>query len=707
MKNKILKEIETMKTKRILCLCLIACLVLPLMSLCAFADDDFAGREAKFGSYVMFFDNVRENPNDDEFSKMIYTSGTTDYKLFTAGGLERYKPATEEGYGVELHGADADPYSGKWGLNLRDWSYNASTDSYFSIHYRVKNATNTGSVTSADTCNNGNNKPVHLKITMDIQNDVWKTYSVKLGDHLVDNDGNKTSAECWPAGNDFWGLALPALEGEGAYYVIDYIGFFDSEEAVANEAAYWEAFHANGVLPATASVKAGFYETAQTVELTTETSGAEIYYTLDGRNPTKTSNRYSEALAIKKSVTLKTVAYDPATDKYSPVCTYSYELNLNATPKFSLKGGVVTPGKSVTITTTTADAVIHYTTDGSTPTAESPVYSTPIPITGKMTVKAIGVKAGEANSAVATVEFGGIVSSDIYWSFGGLVGGSADGTLSETQGVYHTDRFGAVFGGGIYNDEFGGVVRPVSKDVAENAIRIESFYFVDKNEGMPNGYHRYMTLTYKCPVSVQLEYHPNHYVDDAARDASRSQKIPLEASESYKTIVIDLWENSETWKDWVGDSNFTLQFFYDGAEPTTVSILEVSFHESEENAKKSKVADPNTSVSTSEKYTEEISVELKSATEGAKLYYTTDGSAPSATNGTLYSGAITISQDTVLKVIAVKDGYMDSSVMTFDYKVTLTVAQPNPSLAGGKYEGNQTVTITCATEGAKLYYTLD
>lgn len=42
-----------------------------------------------------------------------------------------------------------------------------------------------------------------------------------------------------------------------------------------------------------------------------------------------------------------------------------------------------------------------------------------------------------------------------------------------------------------------------------------------------------------------------------------------------------------------------------------------------------------------------------------------------------------------------------------DYKVTLTVAQPNPSLAGGKYEGNQTVTITCTTEGAKIYYTID
>lgn len=687
-----------MKTKRILCLCLCLCLVLPLMTFGAFADEEFVGRNTVFGNHVVFLDNIHGGNMD-----IHYTNGTTDGTLLTMKGLERYSPTASK-YGMELHNPEFDPWSGNWGINFNGWTYDASTNGYFSIHYQVKNATNTGVQTAADTCNNGPNNPVHLKLTMDIQNDVWKTYSIKIGEHLIDKDGNETTTEYWPSnGNDFFGLALPALEGENAYYVIDYIGFFDSEEEVANEAAYWEAFHENGVLPATASCKAGFYEEAQTVELTTKTAGAEIYYTLDGKNPTKASNRYSEAFTIRKTATLKTVAYDPAKDQYSPVCTYSYELNLNAMPKFSLRGGVVTPGKTVAITTTTAGAVIHYTTDGNVPTAESPVYTDPIPVTGKMTVKAIGVKEGEANSAVATVEFGGLVSSDIYWSFGGLVGGSADGGMSEAQGVYHTDRFDAVFGAGIYNDEVGGVVRPVSKDVAENAIRIESYYFVDKaNEGMPNGYHRYMALTYKCPVDVQLEYHPDHY-----NNGVRSQKITLKASETYQTVIIDLYENSEAWADWVGDSNFTLQFFYDGAEPTTVSILSVSFHETEENAKKPKVADPSASVSTSEKYTEEISVELSCATEGAKIYYTTDGSTPSAENGTLYTSAIRVSKDTVIKAIAVKDGAVDSAVVVLDYKVTLTVAQPNPSLAGGKYEGNQTVTITCATEGAKFYYTTD
>lgn len=690
-----------MKTKRVLCLCLTVCLVLPLMSLLAVADGAFAGRSAEFGDRVIFLDNIR-----GETGKVYYTSGAIDSQLNTMCGLERYSP-TASGYGVELHGKDWDGWSGYWGINFGGWNYNASTDQYFSIHYQVKNATNTGIRTADATCNNGNNNPVHLKITMDIQNDVWKTYSVRLGDHLIDNDGNPTTAEFWPAdGNDYWGLALPALEGENAYYIIDYVGIFADAESAANEAAYWESFHAGKPLPhaAKASVAAGAYEAVQSVTLTSATAGAEIYYTLDGTAPTKTATRYSQAISVAADATLKTVAYDPATDRYSPVCSYTYEINLNivAAPVFDLKGGCIPAGKSLTITTKTQGAEIHYTTDGSDPTADSPRYTAPIAITGKMTVKAIAVKAGMDSSTVASVAFGGLVPSDIYWSFSGLSGGSADGSMTQVQGVYHTDRFRAVFGSDLTNDAFGGVVRTVSKDVAENAIRIESYYFVDPNEGMPNGYHRYMALTYKCPVDLQLEYHPDHY-----NNGARSQKITLKASETYKTVVIDLYENSETWADWVGDSNFTLQFFYDGAEATSISILGVSFHETEENANKGKVAAPNASVATSEKYTETISVELVSATEGAQIYYTTDGSTPSAATGTRYSGPISISKDTVLKAIAVKDGSVDSLVMTFDYKVTLTVAQPNPSLAGGKYEGNQTVTVTCATGGAKLYYTLD
>ena len=67
--------------------------------------------------------------------------------------------------------------------------------------------------------------------------------------------------------------------------------------------------------------------------------------------------------------------------------------------------GLVTSGTAVTLTTGTADATIHYTLDGSEPTTASPVFSQPIVINQATTVKALAVKNGMKNSAIATFSY--------------------------------------------------------------------------------------------------------------------------------------------------------------------------------------------------------------------------------------------------------------------------------------------------------------
>jgi hypothetical protein len=62
-------------------------------------------------------------------------------------------------------------------------------------------------------------------------------------------------------------------------------------------------------------------------------------------------------------------------------------------------------------------------------------------------------------------------------------------------------------------------------------------------------------------------------------------------------------------------------------------------------------------------------VTITDATPGAAIYYTTDGSKPSATNGTQYAGAFTISQSEIVKAIAVKTGYTSSSIVTANYTI--------------------------------------
>jgi hypothetical protein len=59
----------------------------------------------------------------------------------------------------------------------------------------------------------------------------------------------------------------------------------------------------------------------------------------------------------------------------------------------------------IPITDTTPNATIYYTTDGSTPTTSSTVYSGPVAVSSTETLNAIASAPGYASSAVTSVSF--------------------------------------------------------------------------------------------------------------------------------------------------------------------------------------------------------------------------------------------------------------------------------------------------------------
>jgi hypothetical protein len=72
-------------------------------------------------------------------------------------------------------------------------------------------------------------------------------------------------------------------------------------------------------------------------------------------------------------------------------------------------------------------------------------------------------------------------------------------------------------------------------------------------------------------------------------------------------------------------------------------------------------------------YSSAQTVTIGSTTTGATIRYTVDGSTPSETNGTIYTGPIVISSNTTLQAIAYKSGMTDSTVTSANYAFTVTV----------------------------------
>ena len=119
------------------------------------------------------------------------------------------------------------------------------------------------------------------------------------------------------------------------------------------------------------------------------------------------------------------------------------------------------------------------------------------------------------------------------------------------------------------------------------------------------------------------------------------------------------------------------------------------------------VAAPSFNPPGGETYTTAQNVTISCATEGATIFYSIDGSTPSI----LYNEPVNIAATATLKAKASKSGWTDSQITSAVYTINLepnTVATPTFNPPGGEtYTTAQNVTISCATEGATIFYSID
>ena len=264
----------------------------------------------------------------------------------------------------------------------------------------------------------------------------------------------------------------------------------------------------------------------------------------------------------------------------------------------------------VTITATTG-AIIYYTTDGTVPTKESQKYDTPITLTETTTIKAIAIEDGHIMSDVVgmafTKESSGGSSSD-----GGTSGGSSSGSSSDS-------------GSGSDSSSSGGSTDSGS----ETAPPQETIQF---------------------EVSI----------------------IPNDSATVYVMQVTSLadtdtmsYQYSINGTDYYSLQNLQKQETFGASQKVDLHVRAVGSDDTILAAGNREITTPSASdvptISGTDKFSDRTDVTI-TATPGAIIYYTTDGTVPT-NESKKYNTPITLTETTTIKAIAIENGHIMSDMV--------------------------------------------
>ena len=184
-------------------------------------------------------------------------------------------------------------------------------------------------------------------------------------------------------------------------------------------------------------------------------SGSDNIFTDDDENEIKAYNTFMTLPLFTSgrqyNITGVYIQYDE-TKEIAPRSADDIEETISTeqveTPTFSLEAGTYCGEQTVTISTLTGGATIHYTTDGTDPTASSSVYSSAITVDENMTIKAIAVKEGMDDSEIASAAY--VInephSIDYSECANGSISGRANACEGETVEVTATPAQGYMLG---------------------------------------------------------------------------------------------------------------------------------------------------------------------------------------------------------------------------------------------------------------------
>jgi hypothetical protein len=147
----------------------------------------------------------------------------------------------------------------------------------------------------------------------------------------------------------------------------------------------------------------GAYGKTQTVTMTDATAGAVITYSV-GIGSVVNTYTYTGPFTVSST---EYIAYDAIAPGYTRSAALEgiYTIGAVPTPLFSPAAGTYTTAQAVNIYDITPGATVYYTTDGTTPTTDSAVYTSPIIVSANQTIRAFAAFSGLTSSAPVSAAY--------------------------------------------------------------------------------------------------------------------------------------------------------------------------------------------------------------------------------------------------------------------------------------------------------------
>jgi len=477
----------------------------------------------------------------------------------------------------------------------------------------------------------------------------------------------------------------------------------------------------------------GTFATSQSVQMSSSTGSASIFYTIDGSTPTPTSTQYTAPITVSTDTTINAIASAPGflqSSITSATFTFTNQVPLIS---FSPAAGTYLNAQTVSILNADTNAKIYYTTDGSTPSSSSTLYTAPIQVGNSEVITAVAIDPALQNSNIASASYliqnGGntINFANGFSSTAGLtLNGSAvadndtrlqltNGGLSQAGSVFwnapiNIQSFTTNFEFQLSNAQGNGFTFTI-QNVAPTALGGESaglgYQNIQSSVAVKFNFYNYnnegsdSTGVYTdgaAPVLPTVDISPSGIL--LGSGDSIQAKITYDGATLTLNLLDLVTNDTFTWSQAinipqiVGSNTAYVGFTGStGGLSASQKILTWTY---------TTQAVPTAFAPVAGTYTGPQTVTLTSVTPDARIYYTTDGSVPTSSSN-LYSGPIAVSTSETIKSIAISPTLGTSNVVSAAYVIQGGTAQPAFTVSGDSLAAivpgataSSTITVTPA-----------